>query len=159
MRRSTTRYGFNRCTPTKPIAVTANSAHGCPPNAPYDRFLATCALRRIPSTWLAQTRPGARIVAPLATGLITLDVQDANHATGRFLAEGYFMPLESTHDGTFLVTEIGSRALWGEVEQLHHLWHECRQPRRERFGLSIAQERQWVWLDSPEGPHTWELSP
>jgi hypothetical protein len=67
--------------------------------------------------------------------------------------------LESTDDGSFLVTETGSRALWGEVEQLHHLWHEYRQPHRERFGLSIAQERQWVWLDSPEGPHTWELPP
>jgi protein-L-isoaspartate O-methyltransferase len=85
-----------------PTAITANGAHGYPPNAPYDRFLATCALRRIPSAWLAQATSGARIVAPIATGLITLDVQDANHATGRFLAEGgYFMPLrDSPDDGT-----------------------------------------------------------
>ena len=216
-----------------PTAITANGAHGYPPNAPYDRFLATCALRRIPSAWLTQARPGARIVAPLATGLIALEVQDAHHATGRFLADGgYFMPLrdssdngtapvsgdataaaehhsrctllgpretfyqqhmrffltvalpevsigqhgpslddliitdhtgssarlQSTHDSSFLVTQTGSRALWDEVEQLHHLWHECRQPRRERFGLSIAQEHQWVWLDSPDSQHTWELS-
>jgi hypothetical protein len=196
------------------------------------RFLATCALRRIPSTWLAQAASGARIVAPIAKGLITLDVRDADHATGRFLAEGgYFMPLrdsmddstahvtscakavtrnhsrrttlgprdtfyqqhvrflltvvlpdvsvgqhgpsldnliirdhtgssarlDSAHDGSFLVTETGSRALWAEVEQLHDLWHDCQQPRRERFGLSVSHERQWVWLDSPDSSHTWEL--
>lgn len=217
-----------------PTVITGNGAHGYPTNAPYDRFLATCALRRIPSAWLVQAASGARIVAPLATGLITLDVQDANHATGRFLAEGgYFMPLrertdegtvcvtgcvkttahsrsrcttlgprdtfyqqhmrflltvalpdvsvgqhgpslddlviadhtgssarlDSTRDGLFLVTETGPRALWAEVEQLHHFWHDCHQPHRERFGLSVAHQRQWVWLDSPEGQHTWELPP
>jgi hypothetical protein len=32
-------------------------------------------------------------------GLITLDVRDANHAAGRFLAEGgYFMPLRESAD-------------------------------------------------------------
>ncbi|MGH3827588.1 MAG: methyltransferase domain-containing protein, partial [Pseudonocardiaceae bacterium] len=209
-----------------PTAVTGNGADGYPPNAPYDRFLATCALRRIPSTWLAQAASGARIVAPVAKGLVTLDVRDANHAAGRFLAEGgYFMPLrdsvddstacvtiraeatpqnysrrttlgprdtfyqqhvrffltvvlpdvsvgqhgpslddlliadhtgssarlDSTDDGSFLVTETGPRSLWADVEQFHRLWHACQQPRRERFGLSIAHERQWIWLDSPEG--------
>jgi protein-L-isoaspartate O-methyltransferase len=216
----------------RPTAITGNGADGYPPNAPYDRFLATCALRRIPAAWLAQAASGARIVTPIVKGLITLDVQDSNHATGRFLAEGgYFMPLRdstdggparvpgcaqttaqnrsrrtalgprdtfyhqhirflltlvlpdvsvgqhgpalddliirdragssawlgSTHDGSFRVTETGSRALWADVEQVHHLWHDCHQPRRERFGLSVAQERQWVWLDSPDSHHTWEL--
>ncbi len=65
--------------------------------------------------------------------------------------------LDSTRDGSFLVAETGSRALWGEVEQLHDLWHDCRQPHRERFGLSISNERQWVWLDSPDSRYTWEL--
>lgn len=214
--------------------VTGNGALGYPLNAPYDRFLATCALRRIPSLWLAQAAPGARIVAPIATGLITLDVQDARHAVGRFLADGgYFMPLREhpddsaacvpsraqptaphhsrrttvgprdtfyhqhvrflltvvlpdvsigqhgpslddliiadgtgssawlnhTQDGSFVVTETGPRALWAEVEQTHQLWHDCHQPRREHFGLSIAQERQWIWLDSPESHHTWQLPP
>jgi protein-L-isoaspartate O-methyltransferase len=215
-----------------PTVITGNGADGYPPSAPYDRFLATCALRRIPSAWLAQAAYGARIVAPIAKGLIVIDVQDADHATGRFLAEGgYFMPLrdstddgtahltscakttaqnrlrrttsgprdtfyqqhirflltlalpdvfvgqhgpalddliiwdhtgssarlDSTQDGSFLVTETGSRALWDEVEQIHRLWHDCHQPRRERFGLSVEHERQWVWLDSPESPYAWVL--
>ncbi|MGH3867933.1 MAG: methyltransferase domain-containing protein [Pseudonocardiaceae bacterium] len=218
-----------------PTVITGDGADGYPPNAPYDRFMATCALRRIPSAWLAQAASGARIVAPIAKGLISLDAQDADHATGRFLAEGgYFMPLrdsvddgtarvtgcaktakttgqnhsrrttlgprdtfyqqhvgfllalalpdvsvgqhgsalddliiqdhtgssarlDSAHDGSFLVTETGSRSLWAEVEQICYLWHDCHQPHRERFGLSVVHERQWVWLDSPESTHTWEL--
>lgn len=214
-----------------PTVTAGNGAHGYPLGAPYDRFLATCALRRIPSAWLAQAALQARIIAPVAKGLIVLDVEDTNHATGRFITEGgYFIPLrdgtdhsaahvtscaktqkqsrcttlgprdtfyqqhmrfllavalpdvlvgqhgpslddliiqdgtgssarlDSTQDGTFLVTETGSRALWADVEQLHDLWHDCQQPRRERFGLSISHERQWIWLDSPDSQQTWELS-
>jgi hypothetical protein len=67
--------------------------------------------------------------------------------------------LNRMQDGSFVVTETGSRALWAEVEQTHQLWHDCHQPRREHFGLSIAQERQWIWLDSPECHYTWQLPP
>jgi len=78
--------------------VTGNGAHGYAPNAPYDAILATCALRRIPADWLAQATPGARIVAPLATGLIALDVTAPDQASGRFLAPGgYFMFLRDTN--------------------------------------------------------------
>ncbi|MGH3934174.1 MAG: methyltransferase domain-containing protein [Pseudonocardiaceae bacterium] len=214
----------------RPTAIAGNGSHGYFPHAPYDRFLATCSLSRIPTAWLAQARPGARVVAPIAKGLITLDVADENHAAGHFLSEGgYFMPLrdtaedadndtehtatpqtdprhtelgprdtfyhqhmrflitvalpdlsvgqhgpslndliirdhagstarlDTTDHGTFLVTETGPRALWAEVEQLYQQWQACNQPHRERFGLSITPGRQWVWLDTPDGPHTWDL--
>jgi protein-L-isoaspartate O-methyltransferase len=214
----------------QPTAITGNGAHGHPAHAPFDRFLATCSLHRIPSAWLSQAAPGARIVAPIAKGLIALDVADEDHAAGRFLSEGgYFMPLRDSGDdsvdidhtatttqdeprhtslgprdtfyqqhmrflltvalpevsvgqhgpsldeliicdhagstarldtsdnGTFVVTETGSRALWTEVEQLHQLWQACDQPHRERFGLSVIPGRQWIWLDTPDSPHTWDL--
>jgi protein-L-isoaspartate O-methyltransferase len=81
-----------------PTLVTGNGAHGYAPNAPYDAILATCAPRRIPADWLAQAAPGARIVAPLATGLIALEVTGPDHASGRFLAPGgFFMPLRDTN--------------------------------------------------------------
>ncbi len=81
-----------------PTVVTGNGAQGYAPNAPYDAILATCALRRIPADWLAQAVPGARIVAPLATGLIALDVTGPDHASGRFLTPGgFFMSLRDTN--------------------------------------------------------------
>ena len=81
-----------------PTVITGNGAQGYAPNAPYDAILATCALRRIPADWLAQVAPGARIVAPLATGLIALDVTGPDHASGRFLAPGgFFMSLRDAN--------------------------------------------------------------
>jgi protein-L-isoaspartate O-methyltransferase len=81
-----------------PTVATCNGAQGYAHNAPYDAILATCALRRIPADWLAQAAPGARIVAPLATGLIALDVTGPDHASGRFLAPGgFFMFLRDTN--------------------------------------------------------------
>ncbi len=44
--------------------VTGNGAAGYPPRAPYDRVIATVACRDVPYAWVAQTRPGGRIVAP-----------------------------------------------------------------------------------------------
>jgi len=78
----------------QPTCVTGDGAEGHPAGGPYDHVIATCAVPSIPAGWLTQTRLGGRIVAPMATGLIALDVQDARHATGRFLSTaGYFMPL------------------------------------------------------------------
>lgn len=123
-----------------PTAITANGAHGYPPNAPYDRFLATCALRRIPSAWLAQARPGARIVAPIATGLIAFDVRDAHHATGRFLAAGgYFMPLrDSPDDGTAPVTGDATAAAEHHARCTPLSPRETFYQQHMRFFLTVA---------------------
>ena len=46
--------------------VTGDGALGYPPAAPYDRIMATAAAHRIPYPWVAQTRPGGRILLPWA---------------------------------------------------------------------------------------------
>ncbi|MGI9002329.1 MAG: methyltransferase domain-containing protein [Pseudonocardia sp.] len=49
------------------VAVaTGDGAHGYPAGAPYDRVIATAAANRIPYPWVAQTRPGGRILLPWA---------------------------------------------------------------------------------------------
>ncbi|RDG35281.1 methyltransferase domain-containing protein [Streptomyces corynorhini] len=98
----------------RPEVVTGDGARGCPRRAPFDRIVATCTLPAVPVSWLAQCRPGARILAPLATGLIALRVGegagggeggrdggggrdgagDTPCAEGRFLhTAAYFVPL------------------------------------------------------------------
>ncbi|CAM5424665.1 Protein-L-isoaspartate O-methyltransferase OS=Streptomyces violarus OX=67380 GN=FHS41_003687 PE=3 SV=1 [Streptomyces violarus] len=77
-----------------PVVVTGDGARGVPERAPFDRIIATCALSTVPRAWLAQSRPGGRILLPLATGLVVLTVRDAGHAEGRFLhTPAYFVPL------------------------------------------------------------------
>lgn len=78
-----------------PAQVVGDGAAGWPPNAPYDRIIATCAVGRIPAAWIAQLAPGGRIVSPLTwgCGLAVLD-RGADGVTGHLdTARVGFMPL------------------------------------------------------------------
>jgi hypothetical protein len=55
------------------------------------------------------------------------------------------------------VTESGDRSLWAEVEGAYTWWVERDSPQPEQFGLTVAQQEQRVWLDSPTG-ESWALS-
>ncbi|MET7732414.1 methyltransferase domain-containing protein [Streptomyces sp. NPDC005402] len=158
-----------------PVVVTGDGARGVPEHAPFDRIIATCTLASVPTAWLAQCRPGARVLSPLATGLIALTVRDAGHAQGRFLpTPAYFVPLrgadrpdeEPAHlDGIpgpardsdlfrfLLALSRGSL----EPREAHALWEREDRPRRERYGITVSGEREWAWLDDPEGPYAWPL--
>ncbi|WP_030748242.1 methyltransferase domain-containing protein [Streptomyces sp. NRRL F-5135] len=58
----------------RPTVVTGDGARGVPGRGPYDAIIATCTLTSVPAAWPAQCRPGARILAPLAGGLLSLRV-------------------------------------------------------------------------------------
>jgi protein-L-isoaspartate(D-aspartate) O-methyltransferase len=126
--------------------VTGDGALGHPAGAPYDRVVATCELPAVPQAWTGQCRPGARILAPFATGLVLLTVHGPGRASGNFLpTPAYFVPLRGQGAG------VSPPAVGGEPSLLD------RHPARTRFGLSVEGSRQWIWLDSPEGPDTWPV--
>lgn len=138
--------------------------------------MATCTLTSIPRPWLAQCRPGAVILTPLATGLIALRVRDAGYAEGRFLhTPAYFVPLrgdtrpddpEPQHLGglprrargdelfRFLLTLTAGSL---DPYEAFTLWERERRPVRERYGITVSGADAWAWLDDPEGPHAWPL--
>lgn len=63
---------------------------------PFDRVIATMAVRHVPTAWLARSRPGAVIVTPWGTaynnsGLLRLVVGDDGSASGRFIGNAAFM--------------------------------------------------------------------
>lgn len=158
----------------RPAVIAGDGARGCPEHAPYDRIVATCEIPAVPHPWLAQSRPGGRILAPLSTGLILLAVQDPDHAEGRFLdTSAYFVPLRGgaartphRHMGgvprrayederfQFLAGLVGESL---EMREALSLWQRERRPERERFGATVREDRQWAWLDDPEGPYAWPL--
>lgn len=83
-----------------PTLVVGDGALGHPPNAPYDRFLATCAVQDVPYAWVEQTRPGGRIVTPWGTayhngGLLALTVHEDGVARGGLVGAAAFMWLRS----------------------------------------------------------------
>ncbi|MFG2787170.1 methyltransferase domain-containing protein [Streptomyces sp. NPDC048419] len=158
-----------------PAVVTGDGARGVPERAPFDRIIVTCALNSVPRAWLAQCSPGARILAPFATGLIVLTVRDAGRAEGRFLhTPAYFVPLRGAgrpdrepddlagiprrakEQERFRFLLSLTRGTLGPQEALD-LWEREDQPPRERYGITVSGEREWAWLDDPEGPYVWPL--
>ncbi|WP_425833631.1 methyltransferase domain-containing protein [Streptomyces fractus] len=159
--------------------VTGDGARGWPRRAPYDRIMATCALRSVPAGWLGQCAAGARILAPLSTGLVALDVlrdvEGRPYAEGRFLhTSAYFMALRGGADDRASEPRVGGLPHPVLRDELFRflltltaghldpqgtlaLWEREGRPARERFGVTVRGERQWAWLDDPDGPHTWEL--
>ncbi|MEU5519813.1 methyltransferase domain-containing protein [Streptomyces sp. NPDC047860] len=159
----------------RPAVVTGDGARGVPARAPYDRIIATCALPSVPRAWLAQCRPGGRILAPFATGLVVLTVRDPGHAEGRFLhTPAYFVPLRgagrswrdqpdleglppaaSRSDVFRFLLALTAGAL--DPRQAYDLWENEGRPQRERYGLTVGPEGDRAWLDDPAGPHVWPV--
>ena len=76
--------------------VTGDGLLGHPRNAPYDRVIATCAVRRIPHTWVRQTKPGGIVLStvgswPYGTGLAKVTVDENGNAEGRIIGRSSFM--------------------------------------------------------------------
>ncbi|MEV8452082.1 methyltransferase domain-containing protein [Streptomyces sp. NPDC052095] len=161
-----------------PAVITGDGTRGWPPRGPYDRIIATCTLPCVPWPWLEQCVPGARILAPFATGLISLRVregQQGKRAEGRFLrTAAYFVPLRGLPTRSGYVPRLAGvprhiaendlfrflLALTGaalDPSEALSLWRREHRPGRERFGITLADGRQWAWLDDPGGPHTWPL--
>jgi protein-L-isoaspartate O-methyltransferase len=213
----------------RPRCVATDGATGYPPDAPYDRVLATCAVARIPLPWLAQTAPGGLVVTtlhrPLGAGLVRITAGDAATGQGRMLAEdGRFMPLRAHQlakgvrptepTGTARLTELdaetlvhprgdfefyaglvlpeaaasagedgsiwlvhpdgswvqhvregdhsqvrqgGPRRMWDIVEAAHEQWLALGRPTRDRFGITVNPDQQYLWLDTPDSPQHWPL--
>ncbi|MFZ4277530.1 methyltransferase domain-containing protein [Streptomyces arboris] len=162
----------------RPTVITGDGARGCPQRAPYDRIIATCTLPSVPSAWPEQCSPGARILAPVATGLVSLEVRATAHgprAEGHFLhTPAYFVPLRGASPLSEPVARPGGvprRAIGDELfrflltltagsldpRDALSLWEREERPQRERYGVTVADGRQWAWLDDPEGPYTWSL--
>ncbi|MGI5207306.1 ATP-grasp peptide maturase system methyltransferase [Spirillospora sp. CA-108201] len=83
---ATALYG---CGHTPDLAL-ADGLYGYWPCAPYDRIVAACSVRTVPQAWLAQTRPGGKILTTLSGWLygyarVLLTVQDDGIAGGPLL--------------------------------------------------------------------------
>ena len=76
------------------VAVeVGDGADGWPAGAPYDAVIATYAVETVPWAWVAQCRPGGRIVTPWGLrGHLALTVaDDGRSASGRIAGMGAFM--------------------------------------------------------------------
>ncbi|MET8825862.1 hypothetical protein ABZX40_10100 [Streptomyces sp. NPDC004610] len=56
------------------------------------------------------------------------------------------------------MTETGPRPLWATLEEAHRVHREHGEPGPGRYGITVTETRQRVWLDAPDGPG-WVLVP
>ncbi|MGH4000828.1 MAG: methyltransferase domain-containing protein, partial [Pseudonocardiaceae bacterium] len=92
-RQALTTAGYGQVT-----AVTGDGTHGHPPSAPYDRIISTANVTQVPYAWVAQTRPGGRVLTPWGTpyyngGLLSLTVAADGTARGGLVSKTSFMSL------------------------------------------------------------------
>ncbi len=94
-----------------------DGAAGCPDSGPYDRVLCTYAVETIPFAWVAQTRPGGRIVTPWGRlGHVALTVSDdGRSASGHVRGLAQFMPARA---------HAARRPDFRQLRERHELAHE-----------------------------------
>ncbi|MBO2446644.1 protein-L-isoaspartate(D-aspartate) O-methyltransferase [Actinomadura barringtoniae] len=83
-----------------PNLVVGDGALGHPDGAPYDRVHVTCAVERVPHSWVAQCRPGGVLVLPWSPGwgighLARLTATGDGRAIGGLTGPAGFMMLRS----------------------------------------------------------------
>lgn len=123
-----------------PTLVAGDGYFGLPDGAPYDRILATCAIRNVPPEWIRQLADGGRIVAPVAGNaikpLLILDKTAPDEVTGRFDNSSIgFMPLRHDVDSPFGPGETAGSSAFGVA----HYGTTTTDPRRvHRAGLDLA---------------------
>lgn len=102
--------------------VTGDGLLGHPRRAPYDRVIATCAVRRIPYTWVRQTKPGGIILATVGgswhygTGLAKVTVAQDGSAEGRIIDRSSFMQARSQAEVP-IAGDLSARTAYADSER------------------------------------------
>jgi methyltransferase of ATP-grasp peptide maturase system len=101
--------------------VTGDGLLGHPHRAPYDRVIATCAVRRIPYTWVRQTKPGGIVLStvgswPWGTGLARVTVGDDSTAEGAIIGRSSFMQARA-QAVTPLAGDLSARTAYADSER------------------------------------------
>ncbi|MFF6993554.1 ATP-grasp peptide maturase system methyltransferase [Streptomyces sp. NPDC008313] len=102
--------------------VTGDGLLGHPRRAPYDRVVATCAVRRIPYTWIRQTKPGGIILATVGgswhygTGLAKVTVAEDGTAMGRIIGRSSFMQARSQAEAP-IAGDLSARTAYADSER------------------------------------------
>lgn len=151
--------------------ATGDGALGYPGGAPYDRVIATAAANQIPYSWVAQTRPGGRVLVPWADtytgGLLALTVNDDGTAEGGIVAESNFMWLREQREARGAVkpttSEISSDPARTDASITTCHPHNVTGPHGARLtiGRRVAgcQWRYWPWTPNDPVGVLWLVDP
>ncbi|MGH3670045.1 MAG: hypothetical protein ACRDSH_05345 [Pseudonocardiaceae bacterium] len=51
-----------------------------------------------------------------------------------------------------VVRQAATRRLWEEAVASYAWWRQSGRPGRDRYGVTVTTDHQWVWLDHSENP-------
>ena len=141
-----------------PTLAAVDGRYGYPPNAPYDRILATVGLPRIPHTWIEQTREGGRILLSLhrdlGSGALALLTRHHGQAEGRFLPGfGGFMPIRSAQTPAVSGLLQAADTSMGQSRPTSLDWHLLDDPSFSFFAaLRIPAQRVGLTVMADNAP-------
>jgi protein-L-isoaspartate O-methyltransferase len=140
-----------------PRVVGMDGAQGFEPDAPYDRVIATCSVRRVPYAWIEQARPGGVILTPWETpwfcyGLLRLDVSGDGTASGRFCPHSAFMLMRGQRTDLRIFRDVvrDDHAPDESVTRLSP-WAVSGDDWSRRFAVGLVLGDVWqAWHDEPD---------
>ncbi len=92
------------------------------------------------------------------TARIQAEGEDGDWQQWLLARDGSWAYQAADEQGAPVAVPGGRRRLWDELERAHEQWKRLGEPARDRFGLTVLSDGDHVlWLDSPDGPHTWNL--
>ncbi|MFE3069642.1 methyltransferase domain-containing protein [Streptomyces sp. NPDC059247] len=137
--------------------VAGDGAEGYAADAPYDRLIATCAVRTVPRPWLTQVKPGGVILTPWDTpwtcyGLLRLTVDDTGtSASGPFSPHSAFMLMRNQRAHLRLFRDVvRDEHQPDESETSRAPWDVARDDLNAQFALGLQLRDVW---------HTWHENP
>jgi SAM-dependent methyltransferase len=151
------RAALDRAGCGKVTVVVGDGALGGPEGGPYDRVIATAGVHTVPGPWVAQTRAGGRVVAPLsntyaAPGVAALTVErDGSAAVGRIVAPAVFMGLRAQRVARPRGDDFTAEADRAGVTDLHpYLWAGDRAA-AVAIGQRLGDGVHTVWAETGPG--------
>lgn len=131
-----------------PGLAVADGLYGYRPYAPYDRIVAGCSVRTIPPAWLAQTRPGGKILTTLGGWLygyarVLLTVGADGAASGPLLPGTISFMAARTHEAPTL----GNPAHWSDLHR-----DDPRPARHAPERITAATDEAFLPGSSPNAP-------
>ncbi|MEU4582818.1 methyltransferase domain-containing protein [Kitasatospora aureofaciens] len=135
--------------------ICGDGSLGWPHRHPYDRIVSTCSVRRVPWSWIEQTRPGGVILTPwdnplLCWGLLRLTV-GRDRAQGRFSPHSAFMLMRNQrHDLRIFRDVVRDDHVPEESGTTLPPWEVTGDHWEARFALGLRLGDVWTaWEDDP----------
>ncbi|UED84492.1 methyltransferase domain-containing protein [Streptomyces profundus] len=141
-----------------PLVVRGDGARGWAAGASYDRIIATCSVRDVPTEWLGQLAAGGRIVAPwnsawCAYGTLVADLDADGTLRGRWAAGGSYMPMRRVgHASDAAVAEPDLSRVPAETTSLSP-WSVAGEDYEAQFAVGLLTAGVWhAWDTADDEP-------